>query len=137
MSRLKKRVLQVFLAMACALGVAAGVAAPAQATTWYSYNGWCGTFYTISCSVLYTGAWPDGQVRAVGQNNLYEVGLFTRVGDAPNPYVLVAYTYPQTSHTAYTPIVPAGKANWYKACVKTVQGGPWLCSSQGAIYLGD
>jgi hypothetical protein len=138
MSRLKKRLLQSVSAMLLALGVVATAALPAQAVTWYGYNGGgCGTFNTYICDVQDTGSWPTGQVRGVGQRNVYLVALQSSTTGTGN-WVTVATTYPGSGGNFITPAVQAGKYNWYHTCFKLTSGGPlWCNGGNGPIYLGD
>jgi len=120
----------------CALGVVAATAAPAQALQWFQWSGHCGTFFTTNCWVDYTGSWPSGQVRAGGDHGLYEISLYTRVGDSGG-YIVRSSTFSQNGGGVLTPTVAVGKYNWYKACIRTVQGGQLWCQAEGAIFLGD
>lgn len=136
MSSFKKRRWLSVLATLFALTAVFGVAAPAQAVTWYQHVGNCGTFFTNYCTVEYTGAWPDGYVRALGDLSEYEVALRTKTSPTGS-YTTVAVAHSGDSTWPRTPAVKAGKWNYYIACMRTVAGGQLWCSSNGAIYLGD
>jgi hypothetical protein len=135
----KNRLFAAVFAMLVGLGLMVGTSVQAEAATWYSFplNGeGCGSFFTNPCYVLYTGGYPGGIVRALGGLNEYEV-LLQSASSSSGPYTTVASTYPHTSHTAYTPTVPAGKFSYFRACMKTISGGPTWCNPEGSIYLGD
>ena len=131
MDRLKNRFVQSAVAMLFAVGLLVSTAVPAQAVTWYTFHRFCGTFFTLECSVQYTGGWPSGVVRGVGSASYEKVVLQTRVG--------LGDWLTKTSTTgAITPSTKVGKNNWYRTCIQTVQGGRLNCDSpQGTVYLGD
>ena len=121
MDRLKKRVWQPFFALLLVIGSIATVTTPAQAAvTWHDFERNCGTFFTLTCDVQYTGTYPGGQVRAIGTQNMYEVGL--EVSSNQSDWVIIATTTGTT-----TAAKPVNKYGWYRGCVKTVSGGAWLC----------
>lgn len=107
---------------------------PAQAVTWYQRLGWCGTFFTISCTLEYTGSWPDGQVRGLGQSDVYAVKLHTKTS-ATGSWVVAKATYPRQGGPVRTPATKVGKTNWYRVCVTPGIGGREGCG--GSYYLGD
>ncbi|GIF69374.1 hypothetical protein Ais01nite_74090 [Asanoa ishikariensis] len=137
MGRLKRRCLQAVSGMLFALAVVATTAVPAQAVKWYPWDGGgCGTFFTYICDVQYTGSWPTGQVRGVGQRNVHQVALQSKPDGGS--WVTVASTYPiNNGGTFITPAVPAGKFNYYRSCFRLISSGPLWCSKNGGIYLGD
>ena len=117
------------------LGLIAGTAAPAQAVTWYTWDpAGCGTFFTSPCYLLYTGTYPGGLVKALGGLNEYQVSLQSATADY-GPWVTVATTYPQTSRNSATAAWHVGKVSYYRACIKTISGGPYWCGA--ALYLGS
>lgn len=128
----KRRFLQSALGTLLAVGMVASAAPPAQAATWYTFARWCGTFFTLECSVQYTGGWPGGVARGVGPGNANQVRLQTRVGTSGD------WITKTTTSNAVTASTAVGKNNWYRTCIQTIQGGGWQClSPQGTIYLGD
>lgn len=135
MGRLKKRFLQSVFAMLIAVGMVVPAAVSAQAVHWYNFDRLCGSISSLICDVEYTGSWPDGMVRGLGQRNLYQIALQTNTGAG---WITVAKTYPETSGSLVTPSVKAGKYNYYRTCVRTVKGGTlWCYAKEGYIYLGD
>src|SRR6266487_1107981 len=94
MDHLKKCLARIVAGVLIAFGGLAISALPAQATTWYPWNGWCGSFYSHPCSVEYTGAWPGSYVRAVGTHDVYEVALEVRVGSTGS-WLISATTFPE------------------------------------------
>ena len=132
MGRPKKRIMQSALAVLFSASLVVSNSLPAQAVTWYTFNRWCGSFFTLICSVQYTGSWPDGVVRGVGAQGYEKVVLQTRVGTSGTWLT-------KTSTTgAVTPSTAVGKDNWYRTCIQTSQGGGLNClSPQGNKYLGD
>jgi hypothetical protein len=128
-------VARVFLTvLVSAVGVL-GLAMPAHAQTWYGDGGLCGTFWADICAAQWTGSWPGGQVRAMGDRNEYEVALESSCGGGP--FVIVATTFPKNGGSVYTPVVSAGKTCAYQAFVKFTSGGNWWRSNVGSTYLGD
>jgi hypothetical protein len=117
--RMMRSVFAAFIALA-SVGLAAG---PAQAATkWYTFDRWCGSMQSLTCSVQYTGSWPGGQARGEGSVSDYKVILQTRVGTSGS----------------YTAGVAIGKDNWYRTCIQLVSGGQLNCiAPEGSIYLGD
>jgi hypothetical protein len=130
----KKRFLQSVVATVVALGALAGTATSASA--WYNDGKWCPGIgpSALSCVTEWTGGYPSGLVRGFGQRNNYQVTLQTNSGAG---WINVATTYPQTSNTAITPSVRAGKFNYYRTGVRTVRGGRFLVPGGPYVYLGD
>lgn len=133
--RMRRLRFRIILTVLTSVAGIFGFAVPANAATWHTYNGMCGTFWEHYCSVQYTGSWPGGQVRGEGDRQEYEVALESSCGGGS--YVIVAKSFPLNGGSVYTPVVSAGKTCQYETFMKTTSGGKWWFSNNGAIYLGD
>jgi hypothetical protein len=107
--------------------------APANATTWYSDNGRCGTFWADTCAAEWTGGAPGGVIRAIGDRNEYEIALYATCGAG---WILKARSFPAGGGSITTPAVSVSNHCGYQAWAKFSSGGKWWYSNVGITWFG-
>jgi hypothetical protein len=112
-------------------------AAPASA----AYPQACDYWSSPALCIEWTHSWPGGQVRA-GPGSGAWWGL--KLQTCQDAYVTGCYNGPWYDVTSvgagvkYTAWAYVGKYNWYRACMRSSQGGNWQCAgTHGWAYLGD